>query len=327
MRPLRLGLLGTGIAARKLYAPALASMRGRVRLVACANRTRSKAEAFARECAVPTVVADAKALFALPQLDAVLLSLPIDIQPRYVLRALAAGKAVLSEKPLAPSLDAGRRLLKAAEPFRRRGPAWMVAENWRFLPAADWMLGLLERGALGDLRLVEVRQSGRTDASVPYYHTAWRRRPRFTGGFVLDAGVHLAHLLRRWFGMPVELRGLTASFQRDLPPLDTALAVMRWRGGAVGTWLSCFSTGAEGPLIALRGTRGSLELFGDRAVYRPLRRRARVVRSDPQDSFRLQFQHFAEVVLKHQKPATTPADALADLALMESVVKGRLLLP
>jgi hypothetical protein len=172
MRPLRLGLLGTGIAARKLYWPALAGMRDKVQIVACANRTRSKAEAFAANTGTPKVVADADALFALPEVEAVLISLPIDKQPRYILKALKAGKAVLSEKPLAPSVAAGRRLLEQARPFAKRGPVWMVAENFFFMPAAAWTEDLLARGALGDLRLVEIRQSGWTDESVPYFHTA-----------------------------------------------------------------------------------------------------------------------------------------------------------
>jgi predicted dehydrogenase len=326
MRPLRLGLLGTGIAARKLYWPALAGMRDKVRLVACANRTRSKAEAFAALSHTPKVVADADALFALPEVDAVLISLPIDQQPRYILKALKAGKAVLSEKPLAPSVAAGRRLLERARPFAKRGPIWMVAENFFFMPAAAWTEDLLARGALGDLRLVEIRQSGWTDASVPYFHTAWRRQPRFVGGFVLDAGVHLAHLLRRFFGMPVELRGLTASFNPGLPPIDTALAVMRFSSGAVGSWLSSFSNAAGGAPLALRGTRASLELHWDHAILKPRQGRERVFRSSA-DTYALQFGYFAEAVIQNKKPAYTPQDALADLAFMESVVRGRVLRP
>jgi predicted dehydrogenase len=326
MRPLRLGLLGTGIAARKLYWPALAGMKNKVRLVACANRTRSKAEAFARDSGTPKVMADAQALFALPELDAVLISLPIDSQPAYIIQALKAGKAVLSEKPLAPSVAAGRRLLEQARPFAKRGPIWMVAENFFFMPAAAWTEDLLARGALGDLRLVEVRQSGWTDASVPYFHTAWRRQPRFVGGFVLDAGVHLAHLIRRFFGMPKELHGLSASFNPGLPPIDTALAVMRFSSGALGSWLSSFSNAAGGAPLSLRGTRASLELHWDHAVLRPRQGRERVFRSSA-DTYALQFAHFADAVLQNRRPAFSPGEALADLALMESVVRGRLVKP
>jgi predicted dehydrogenase len=321
-----LGLLGTGIAARKIYLPALATLKDRIRLVACANRTRSKAESFAAEAGIPRVLSDAQSLFRLPDLDAVLISLPIEAQPRYVLQALKAGLPVLSEKPVAPSLAAGRRLLAQALPVIRSGPAWMVAENFFFMPTVAWAGAILERGILGELRLVEVRQSGWTDASVPYYHTAWRRKPRFVGGFVLDAGVHLAHVLRRFLGLPVELRGLQALFNPSLPPLDTALAVLRFRHGAVGTWLSSFSAAADGPMITFRGTRASLELHWYHAVLRHRDGRERVFRSKL-NSYSLQFRHFADAVLKNRRPAFSPKEALADLAFMESIVKGRLLKP
>jgi predicted dehydrogenase len=325
MRPLRLGLLGTGIAASKLYWPALKNMRDEVRLLACANRTRSKAEAFG-SLSGAKVVADAKALFALPELDAVLLSLPIDSQPAYIIQALKAGKAVLSEKPMAPSLAAGRRLLKTALPLTRGGPLWMVGENLCFAQTVAWIEKLLSQGALGDLRLLEVRQSGWTDASVPYFHTAWRRQGRFVGGFVLDSGVHLAHVVRRFFGSPKELHGLSASFNPGLPPIDTALAVMRFSSGLMGSWLSSFSNAAGGPQLALRGSKGTAELYWDHAVLKPRQGRERVFHPS-EDSFTLQFRHFARAVLQNKKPAYRPAEALADLAFMESVVQGKILKP
>jgi predicted dehydrogenase len=325
-RVLRLGLLGTGLAARKLYLPALARIRGRVRVVACASRTLAKAEAFARDAQVPLVVDGLDALLALPEVDALLVSLPIEAQPAVVLKALRAGKPVLSEKPMAPSLAAGRRLLAQARPLARRGPAWMVGENYRFMPAAAWAEKQLRQGALGQLRVVEVRQSGWTDASNPYFHTAWRTRPRFVGGFVLDAGVHLAHLVRRFAGFPVELRGLAAQFSPDLPPMDTAVAVLRFSNGALGTWLSSFSSAAGGPMLTLRGSLGSLELHPDHALLIPRRGRPRGFRSKD-DSFSLQFGHFAGVVLDGRRSAYTAEDALLDLALMESVVRGRIVRP
>ena len=113
MKRLRLGLLGTGVAAEKLYLPAFEVLRHRLDLVACANRTRKKAERYARIARVERVVDSAEELFALPDLDAVLISLPIDAQPAYVLAALRAGKAVLSEKPVGPSVAAASRLVRA----------------------------------------------------------------------------------------------------------------------------------------------------------------------------------------------------------------------
>ncbi len=326
MRPLRLALLGTGLAARKLYWPALAGLGRSIQLVAVCNRSKAKAQAFARDTNTALVVDTAEELFALPGVDAVLISLPIDQQPRYVLKALKAGKHVLSEKPIAPSLAAGRALLKAAAPYQRKGLVWLVGENFHFMPAVAQAQRWLEEGALGDLRLVEARQCTFMDESNPYYHTAWRTSPKFKGGFVVDGGVHIANIVRRLLGLPVELKSLTAQFSPSLPPLDSCLGVMRFRSGALGTWTSCFASSGGGPMLALRGSRADLEIHWDHAILKAHVGRSRRYQA-PHDSFTGQFLHFARACRGLEPLAFSPREALADLAFMQGLVEGRLLRP
>lgn len=326
MRPLRLGLLGTGLAARKLYWPALAGMPKLIQLVAVCNRTKSKAQAFARDTNTPLVVDTAEELFSLPHLDAVVISLPIDQQPRHVLKALQAGKHVLSEKPVAPNLAAGRALLKAAAPYQRKGLQWLVGENFHFMPHVAQAQAWLEEGALGDVRVAEARQTTFMDEGNPYYHTAWRTDPRFVGGFVVDGGVHIANIVRRLLGLPVELKSLNARFSPSLPPLDTCVAALRFRSGAVGLWLSCYAMQGGGPMVALRGSRADLEIHWDHAVLKAHVGRSRVYRA-PHGSFEGQFRHFARACRGLEPLAFTPREALADLAFMQGLVQGKLLKP
>ncbi|HTQ04885.1 MAG TPA: Gfo/Idh/MocA family oxidoreductase [Polyangiaceae bacterium] len=318
MPALRLGLLGTGVAAEKLYLPAFEELRGKVDVVACANRTRKKAERYARIARIPKVVDGADELFALPEVDAVMVSLPIDAQPEYVLRALAAGKPVLSEKPVGPSVAAAKRLIKAA---RRYPLPWLVGENFTFMAHARKLRELVKAEKLGEVRLVEARQLTRMDAKNPYFHTAWRTDPRHVGGFVTDAGVHIASLLRASFGTPRVVKNLTASFDARLPPLDTALALLKFESGLVGTWSSSFTVPDDGPMLRVFGTRGRAELFYDRLVVEDARARERVYPAGA-SSFRAELEHFAAVVQKGRPLALTPEEALADLALLEAVVAG-----
>jgi predicted dehydrogenase len=318
MQPLRLGLLGTGVAAEKLYLPAFEELRGRVEVVACANRTRKKAERYARLAGIPKVAGSAEELFALGEVDAVMLSLPIDAQPEYVLAALAAGKPVLSEKPVGPSVARAKRLIKAA---KRYDLPWLVGENFTFMGHVQKLRALVAAEKLGELRLVEARQLTRMDAKNPYFHTAWRARPRHVGGFVTDAGVHVASLLRMLFGTPRVVKNLTASFDPKLPPLDTALALLRFDSGLVGTWTSSFTVADAGPMLRVFGTRGAAELFYDRLVLRAPNGRE-TVHAAGVSSFRAELAHFADVVQKGRPLAVTPEEALADLALLEAVVAG-----
>ena len=71
-------------------------------------------------------------LLARDDIHAVIIALPICIQPTFIKRALAAGKHVLSEKPIAPDVDAAIELLQWYETTRRR-EIWSVGENFRFM--------------------------------------------------------------------------------------------------------------------------------------------------------------------------------------------------
>jgi predicted dehydrogenase len=318
MKKLRLGLLGTGIAAEKLYLPAFRELGERIELVACANRTRKKAERYARLAGVGRVVADANELLALPEVEAVLVSLPIAVQPEYVLAALQANKAVLSEKPVGPSVAAARRLIRAAARYET---PWLVGENFAFMSHVRKLAELVARGELGEVRVVEARQMTFTDAENPYFHTGWRAEPEHVGGFVVDAGVHLAHVVRRCFGTPRILKTQSASFEPTLPPLDTAVALLKFESGALGTWTSAFSTHYAGPMLRVFGARATADLHYDELVVRDRRGRERRY-AQKESSFRAEFAHFADVVQKGVPLDVTPGDALADLALMEALAEA-----
>lgn len=317
-KPLRVGLLGTGVAARELYAKAFNEAASRLRVVACANRTKTKALAYARAHGIPSVVDSAEELIALPEVDAVIISLPIDAQPEYVLQALRAGKPVLSEKPVAPSVLVGRRLLKSASKY---ATPWLVGENFAFMSHVAQVKRWLDAGRLGEVRLVQVNQISVMDAKNPYYGTSWRAKPKHVGGFVVDGGVHVANVVRRCFGMPTVLTGLVAGFEPKLPPIDTAISVMRFESGALGTWTSCFSAQYDGPLVKLFGSHANVELFWDTAVLSD--RKGRRVESRPgRNSFTCEFEHFADMVLKGRPPLVSPEEALLDLEFVERICKA-----
>lgn len=314
-RALNLGIIGTGLAATNLYLPAFKGLKGKVRLVACANRTRSKAEAYAKIAKIPRVVDTAEELIALPEVEAVLISLPIDQQPKFVLKALQANKAVLSEKPVAPSVAEGKKLVRAAGRF---DAPWLVGENFAFLAHAQQLCRWVAQGRLGEVRLVQITQLAKMDKSNPYFNTAWREKPRHVGGFVSDGGVHIANVVRRCFGMPTQLRGLIASFDPKLPPIDTAVATMRFESGALGTWTTCFSARYDGPFLRVYGSRANVEMSWDRATMRDANGKETVCVSK-RNSFGLEFEHFADVVLHGKTLAMTPEDALLDLTLVEAL--------
>jgi predicted dehydrogenase len=316
MAKLKLGLIGTGVAARKLYLPAFQRLGNKLDIVACANRTRRKAVHYARLASIPRVVDTAEELMNLPEVEAVLISVPIDAQPALVERALSLGKAVISEKPMAPSVAEGKKLLAAVA--KREAP-WLVGENFAFMPALAKVRAWLDAGKLGQPRLLESYQLTCMNAKNPYFHTAWRHAPKHVGGFVADGGVHMAHAVRRVLGMPDKLENITAQFDPVLTPIDTAIAVLRFGSGALGTWTSCFSAHYQGPMLRLYGSKATAELYWNHAVLRNPKGRETVFRTNV-DSFTAQFSHFCDVVKKGAPLAYTPEEALQDLTLIQAIV-------
>jgi predicted dehydrogenase len=318
-RTLKLGLIGTGMAPRHLYLPAFRELGRRIDLVACTNRTRAKAEEYAADVGIPRVHDTAEELIADPDVEAVLLSLPIDIAPAYVLQALKAGKAVLTEKPNAANAAAGRRLLKAAA---RYDVPYLVGENYAFMSHARQLARWVAQGRLGEIRVVEVRQYTVMDARQPWFHTTWRQDPAHVGGFVADAGVHLAHVLRSCLGDPVEVRSVTSLQSPDLRPVDTLAASLRFASGAVASWTSSFTTTPSGPELRIFGSKANATW--DEEVAELTTHAGAVTRSElKENSFTAQFRHFADVVVSGATPLVTPEETLGDLVLLERMLKGR----
>jgi predicted dehydrogenase len=316
MAKLRLGMIGTGVAARRLYLPAFERLGKKLEIVACTNRTRRKAEQYARLAGIPRVVDTARELIALPEVEAVLISLPIAAQPEIVKLALAAGKPVLSEKPVAASVAQGRKLIQSVSRFET---PWLVGENFAFMPAIARLSSWIEQGRLGEPRLLEAFQLSFVDRKNPYFATRWRQQPEHVGGFIADAGVHLAHAVRRMFGMPSQVKNLTAQFDPALLPIDTAVAVLRFPSGVLGTWTSCFSAHYRGPMLRVFGSKGTAELNWDNAVLRNAKGKETIFATKV-NSFEAQFGHFCDVVKKGVPPLYGPDEALLDLQLIEAIV-------
>ena len=309
-------MIGTGVAARRLYLPAFERLGKKLEIVACTNRTRRKAEQYAKLAGIPRVLDTAQKLIASPEVEAVLISLPIHLQPELVKLALAAGKPVLSEKPVAASVAQGRKLIQSVSRYKT---PWLVGENYAFMPAIARLSSWIEHGRLGEPRLLEAFQLAFIDRKNPYFNTSWRQQPEHVGGFIADAGVHLAHAVRRLLGMPEKVKNLTAQFDPALLPIDTAVAVLRFPSGALGTWTSCFSAHHRGPMLRVYGSKATAELNWDNAVLRTPKGKETIFRTTV-NSFEAQFGHFCDVVKKGVQPLYSPDEALLDLTLIESIV-------
>ena len=118
------------------------------------------------------------ALLARADIDAVLVVLPITTQPGVILKSLAAGKHVLSEKPIAKDVETGLELIKEYETtYKPKGLVWRVAENFEADSAYQAASKAIREGKIG-----KVHNYGAVDVvyvtkESKYVKTTWRTNP------------------------------------------------------------------------------------------------------------------------------------------------------
>lgn len=262
MKPLEFAIIGTGFWSRFQLA-GWRELDG-ARCVAVCNRTRSKAEALAREFGVPAVYDDPNELFDRERLDFVDVITDVDTHPRHVHLAIDRGVPVICQKPMAASFAAAAGMVAAAE---RRGVPFLVHENWRWQPPIRALKRLMESEPIGE---------------------PFRARLTFTSAFpvfdnqpflkdleqfiLTDVGSHILDAVRFLFGEVETICCRTARTRGDIRGENVATALLGMRSGmsvvcelayAGRTRHECFPQ----TRILVEGAAGSLELERDHWIH------------------------------------------------------------
>ena len=145
----RWGILSTARIAQRIVEGARAAEDAQI--VAVGSRDLARAQAYASENGIERAHGSYEDLLADPEVDAVYIPLPNSMHVPWSVRALAAGKHVLCEKPL--SRDPAR-VAEAFDAASRAGRVLMEAFMWRFHPQTDELVRLVRAGAVGDVRVV-----------------------------------------------------------------------------------------------------------------------------------------------------------------------------
>lgn len=208
------------------------------------GRDLARAEAMRTTLGFAEVSADLDAVLAREDVHLVDVATPNDSHCQLVLQALAAGKHVLCEKPLALTLDEGRAMVTAANKARGRVGLW---HNYRRCPAASLAKRVIARGEIGDVRHVRATylQDWLADPQAP---ASWRTTAKIAGsGAHGDLNAHLVDMAMFLTDLSFEsVCAMAQTFTKRRPAgvgktavvdVDDALAFLaRFRGGALGTF-------------------------------------------------------------------------------------------
>lgn len=255
---MKFGLIGAG-AIGAIRAAALAKSTD-CRLVGVHDADEGRARAVARGAVCHPSV---EALLDASNIEAVIISTPPHLHEDLTIRALQAGKHVLVEKPMAPTAEACRRMLDAAEVHRR---TLTVGFNHRYFEALKFVRDTVQSGILG--RLSHVKGfAGHTGLSEFKAH--WMYDPTTMGGGALaDNGVHVLDLCRYVMGSdPRQVYGHATDHVWGLGAAeDNAFALLRSDEGVVASLHASWSE--------WKGYRFHVEAYGShgmvRAYYAPM---------------------------------------------------------
>lgn len=242
------GILSTGLMATAFVEDL--KLLPDARVAAVGSRSPEAARRFAERHDIPTAHGDWAALAADPEVDVVYVATPHSAHDTATALCLAAGKAVLCEKPFTLNLGQARSLVLTA---RERG-LFLMEAMWTYCnPVIRRMLELIADGAIGEVRSVHA-DFGFVAPSDPRHRL---RDPEQGGGALLDLGVYpisLAHLV---LGPPDEV---TAWAKLTADGVDENTGVLLGYDSGALAALSCSLVADHATAAVVSGTAGRIVL-------------------------------------------------------------------
>ncbi len=329
---LRLGILGAAsIAASSVIGPA--RLVEDVAVVAIAARDPRRAADYGTRHGIPRHFGGAGAyaeLLADPGVDAVYVPLPNSLHGEWTIRALDAGKHVLTEKPWTANAMEARSV--AATAARHPELVTMEAFHYRYHPLTARVLEVVASGELGELRHV----SATLCVPMPPSPRNIRWSLPLGGGSLMDLGCYAVHQVRTLAGAEPEVVSAQARQTRRYPGIDRWVrAELAFPGGIEGAVTVAMWSGT---LLSLRadvvGSAGSLrvtrllspQFLARLAVRTPGRRWSEGTTRRP--SYAYQLEAFRDAIAgDRSRVLTGPADSVANMVVIDAIYAAAGMVP
>lgn len=254
----RWGVIGVGSVCEKKSAPAMKKIPNS-KLVAVMRRNGAKAKDYADRHQVPTWYDDADQLINDPNVNAVYIATPPNSHLEYTKRVAAAGKPVYVEKPMARNYAECLEMIRVCQDA---GVPLFVAYYRRTLPNFLKIKSLIEEGAIGDVRYVQVVMNQPAHPDVKDDITVnWRIDPDIAGGgYFYDLGSHQLDYLDFCLGPIKEVSAIASNQAGWYGVEDIVSAAFKFESGVMGSGTWCFTTSevAKLDLTTIVGSKGKI---------------------------------------------------------------------
>jgi predicted dehydrogenase len=222
-RTVKLALLGCGDVAQRDYLPEMHRLTGRAELVAVCGRTPERVRHVAEQYYVPARYDHYRTMLAESDAEAVINLTPIQTHTETTLAALAAGKHVYCEKPVATTLDEARRIRDEAG---RRGLTLVCAPSVLLFPQVRFARELVQSGRIGTVHAALGRGYG---GVPPWSGYPSDPSPFFArgGGPLADMGVYPLHAITGILGPAKRVSAFAAQARESFTVADGPFAGKR----------------------------------------------------------------------------------------------------
>jgi len=259
---IRLGIVGANYG-RTVQLPAFRA-DSRCEVVALAGSDAKHAAELAREASVPRGYGNWRALIEDKSVDAVAIATMPALQADIACAALALGKPVFAEKPMASTLDAARKMLSAA---RRADKPTMIDFNFHQVVSWQRAKQMLNDGAIGKVRHVAVHWHVENRSIQMRMHN-WKTLTDDGGGVLGNFVSHCFYYLE-WFCGPIaRLSARLSGLPSDDTIQTTAVMALEFQNGPLASLsMSCASFLGSGHRLEFYGEDGMLVLNNTGADY------------------------------------------------------------
>lgn len=315
---MQFGIISTADIAVSALVPAIQASDHAVGAIA--SRDAASAADVADRLDIPSAYGSYEALLEDDDIDAVYNPLPNALHAEWTGRAIEAGKPVLVEKPFAVDRAEAERIFTKAQ---KTNVPVMEAFMYRFHPRTERAIDIA-REKLTDVHTVTSEFSfGLGDRPDDI-----RLDPSLAGGSLMDVGCYAVSATRQFLGEPASVNAVTVD-RRD-SGVDTGMAaILRYDDGSIGR----VASGFDSPLTQryrVAATNGWLEVRSafdapsdsTLTIEYAVDGERFTERFDPVDQYRLQVQHFADVVAGQGSPRVDAEETLGNMAVIDAIYRS-----
>jgi myo-inositol 2-dehydrogenase/D-chiro-inositol 1-dehydrogenase len=309
-KKLHIGIIGAGRIGR-VHAETLAFRLPQAQIMAIADVNHEAAVSLAAHCGIPKVAGSCTEILSDPAIEAVLICSSTDTHADLIVAAAKAGKHIFCEKPIAHSLE---QIDRALDAVKSAGVQLQIGFNRRFDANFARVRHAVTSGEIGKPSLMHIISRDPAPPPISYI--------KVSGGMFMDMTIHDFDMARFLIGDEVEEIYTVGGVMVDpeigeAGDLDTALIVMRFRNGVIGTIdNSRKAVYGYDQRVEILGSEGKIEtgncypnqatVSSGKSVYRDLPLNFFMERYT--ESFAAELKSFTQAVLEKRTTAVTGID-------------------